>query len=127
MKIEQFKCKWWALTLNNPKIRETDQIMAIINQQIYADFYEVGAIDNCYEFFIIGRENYNMPGKTPHYQMCFKSARPIDFRLVKDIFPRAHIEAARHPQRAYEYCKKGGDYRELAPVPVGDDFRQESY
>lgn len=127
MEIRPFKARWWALTLNNPKIREIEQIAAIMQQQRYADFYESQAYDNQYEFFIAGKEHYNIPGKTPHFQMCFKSAQPMSFRLVKDIFPRAHIEIARCPQSAYQYCKKGGDYRELEPFPILADFKPDTY
>jgi len=42
---------------------------------------------------------------TEHIQAAF-GGKQFRFDSLKKLFPGAHIESAKHPRRAYEYCSK---------------------
>jgi len=60
--------------------------------------------------WIIGKE-VGEECKTPHLQAYCKFRSPKDFKIIKDEFPRSHIEKAKGTVRHnYDYCSKEGDF-----------------
>jgi len=74
--------------------------------------------ENESRYAIIGREVGEQG--TPHLQGYVMFTRAYRFATIKDRFlPRCHIEvAAGSTDRNYDYCSKGGDFREFGERPA---------
>lgn len=82
-----------------------------INNWTDADVAEVNALKDCSEYWVYGEESGEQG--TPHLQgfVRFKSA--TSFNRVKQLLPRAHIEAQKGTcLEAAAYCKKDGIFTE---------------
>lgn len=64
---------------------------------------------NFIQYIIYGNEKSKKG--TKHYQMFIVFRRPVSFKFVKRLFPKAHIEPTRGSfHEANEYCKKQSKY-----------------
>jgi len=54
---------------------------------------------------------------TAHLQGFISFKHPVRFSHLKKLLPAAHIESAKNPSNAIEYCKKDGDFYELGVPP----------
>lgn len=81
------KSRNWQFTLNNYTPEEIETIC-----------------DSKYQY--IFQEETGSEG-TPHLQGMISSANAISFNSVKNLIPRAHIEAAKNKNALINYCQKG--------------------
>jgi len=89
----------FVLTINNPRITDTDAINQLARDR------------DLLAHMVVGNEGYSL-GRTPHYQMavCFKVKK--SWKEVKAMFSRAHIEQLRYDYSlASAYCEKEGLYQ----------------
>ncbi len=87
----------WCFTLNNYTDDEVAKVRAL---QANANFIVYG--------FEIGESG------TPHLQGFIQFKTRYRFSRVRTLlFERAHIEVARHPAEAAEYCRKDGNFEEF--------------
>lgn len=92
----------WVFTLNNP-VPEDE---ARLNQ-----LFE----DNLCDYLVYGRETGE--SGTPHLQGFVAFREKKRFNAAKRLLgARAHLERARRPSEAAEYCKKDGDYEEFGEM-----------
>jgi hypothetical protein len=81
-------------------------------------------------YLVYGVENYNYDwrGKskgTPHFQGCVSFKKPVDFKHVKSILPRAHWESVRTTLRnAADYCKKDGIFTEYGDYTAAENLQK---
>lgn len=80
------------LTINNPTKEEVKTI-----DELYDDD---GVID------LIGQHEEGEQEGTLHIQLLINWKNPRSFNGVKKLFPRAHIEPAKHLVKAAKYCSK---------------------
>lgn len=79
---------YWCFTLNNPEDGELDTLLEGSEKYVYQ--LEAGDEE-----------------KTPHYQGFVKLKKRARFNTVKDLCPRAHIEATKgSAMDNYAYCTK---------------------
>jgi len=67
--------------------------------------YDIGLIEDG----VVAHEGRAL-GKTPHLQMVIRFEVPQEWKYVKSLFPRAHIEVVKNFYAAYHYCTKEGRY-----------------
>lgn len=80
----------WIMTINNPT--EEDKASLI-------------GLDP--EYMIVGREHFNDPDLTPHFQCYIRWKNAKTFPRMKKLFPRAHLKVARGTdQDNKKYCSK---------------------
>lgn len=85
---------------------------ATINNPTDADKSAVKKLECTY--YCIGNEGKD---STPHLQMYLELSKKTSFAKLKQLLPRAHIEARRgSAQQASNYCKKEGDYEEHGTI-----------
>jgi hypothetical protein len=59
------------------------------------------------EYMIVGREHFNDPDKTPHFQCYIRWKNAKTFSRMKKLFPRAHLKVARGTDKDNKkYCSK---------------------
>lgn len=94
------RARGWCFTINN---YTNDDLI---------NFWESDA-----DYGIFGFESGD--NDTPHMQGYMYWTNPIEFRTVKSILPRAHIEKqrAKNPAQAITYCTKESDYYEFGTKP----------
>lgn len=92
----------WSVTINNPT--QTDEYN--ISQARQRGWKVLGQLEK-------GENN------TPHYQLMVKTPQ-VRFSLVKKVFPRAHIEAAKKPQQLAIYVSK--EETRVASLPVSQSM-----
>lgn len=108
------QCRSWVFTLNNPTDEAAGTLLELSEQ---ADV----------DYIVYGREVAPTTG-TVHLQGFISFARRRSFSVVRDALPvGCHVEVARHPRQAAEYCKKEGDYTEYGTFPsdVGQGRRTD--
>lgn len=81
------KSRNWQFTLNNYTPEEIKEIC-----------------DSKYQY--IFQEETGSEG-TPHLQGMISSANAVSFNSIKQLIPRAHIEAAKNKNALINYCQKG--------------------
>lgn len=107
---QQSRSASWCFTLNNYN-DETQRLL-----RLCAESPDVTSL-------IFGRE-VSSTG-TPHLQGFLRFINRKRFRLVQAFLPQgAHLEVARNPGQAYEYCKKDGDFEEFG-TPLVDNSQGE--
>jgi len=82
------KASYWLLTINNPTPEDRQALINpddIIRRAWYQD--EIGETG------------------TLHIQCCLNT-KQVRFAAIKNLFPRAHIEAARNQNACKQYCQK---------------------
>lgn len=102
------KYRHWTFTLNNytkDDIAKLQQLSDTVKYLIYGK--EVGA------------------SGTPHLQGFMSFAGPRRVSAIRSLFDsRAHIEVARDPRAAAQYCRKEGDFVEFGDNPDESRKRQ---
>lgn len=96
----------WCVTINNP----TD-----------VDSYDILPAGCTY--LICGKE-VGASG-TAHFQMFVSFRKQVRRTAVQKVFPRGHLEVARHIQASIDYCKKDGDFCEFGVPPQGSGTRTD--
>lgn len=88
-----------------------------INNYSDVDRPGVDLLASMAEYLIIGKE-IGEEG-TPHYQgYVYFGKNKKAFKQVKELLPRAHIEAAKgSPRQNFDYCSKQGDFEEFGVRP----------
>ncbi len=89
----------WCLTWNNYTEADHLALMTFVK-------------DGC-SSYVIGKEGKDTV--TPHLQGVFVLKKSTRFSALKRIFPLLHWEPCRDLPASRTYCKKEGDYLELAP------------
>lgn len=80
----------WIMTINNPTTADQASLCG----------HEV-------EYMIVGKEHFNDPDKTPHYQCYIRWSNAKTFVRMKKLFPRAHIQVANGSDLDNKkYCSK---------------------
>lgn len=69
--------------------------------------------DLCH-YLVFGREVGE--SGTPHLQGFISFEKKIRHTAIRKLIPGAHVERARLPEEAAEYCKKDGDYEEFGEM-----------
>lgn len=95
------KYRHWTFTLNN----YTDDDVSKLQQ-----------LPSGARYLVYGKEVGD--AGTPHLQgfISFKQVQRV--QRIKDLFDgKAHIEVARNPKCAAQYCKKDGDFKEFGEPP----------
>lgn len=101
------KARWFLLTLNNPtdSPQETPEGLWTAAQGLKAKF-------------LTGQLERGASG-TPHYQFVLWVPENVRCSVIKNVFPRAHIEIVKGtPEQAIEYCTKE-DTRISSPFLFG--------
>lgn len=107
----------FCLTINNPRFIPDLKSIEVLEKNLLSHSI-------CY--MIVGKEGYNMidikyKKRTPHLQMVVVYGVQTSFTIVKNMFPRAHIEPLKGTLKAaVEYCKKEGAYREYGKLPYAE-------
>lgn len=97
------RSRGWCFTINNPTGWDDVDLEKLQNETIY---------------LVYGKEKGTQE-QTVHYQGFCRFAHPVTFKRIKDILPRAHIEAQKGScQQAADYCKKDGDFLEYGELPT---------
>lgn len=80
----------WIMTINNPTNADKASLCGL----------EV-------EYMIVGREHFNDPDLTPHFQCYIRWKNAKTFSRMKKLFPRAHLKVARGTDKDNKkYCSK---------------------
>lgn len=112
------RVKRWCFTLNNYNDAEYQSFFPLSPDGSYG-------LSPLLEYCCIGKEVG--PTGTPHLQgfVCLRKRERLS--ALRAICARAHWEVARTVERAIEYCKKDGDFRELGvkPTEVGQGKRSD--
>ena len=88
--LNHCRSRSWVMTINNP----TEDDKALL------DALEA-------EYMIVGREHFNDPDLTPHFQCYIRWKYAKSFLKMKKMFPKAHIEVAGGgDQHNKKYCSK---------------------
>lgn len=94
-----------------PPRRRLRSVCLTINNYSNEEYLMV--LDHCKtkcKNYIIGKE-VGTENKVNHLQIYFQYNNPVEFKSIKSLFPRAHIEPAKgKPSDNYKYCSKDGDY-----------------
>lgn len=108
----------WCFTLNN-----WEQCPGIHEQ--YEEMVATGVAKG----FILGKEVGE--SGTPHLQSVVRFHQPRTFNWVRDTLRCAttnaypHVEPARYPKKAIEYCKKDGDFRIMGEIESNQGKRTD--
>lgn len=86
------KTRMYLLTINNPTEEEVDTIEELHDDDLVVD--------------LIGQYEKGEKEGTLHIQLLINWKNPRTFNGVKKLFPRAHIEPAKHLVKAAKYCWK---------------------
>lgn len=92
----------WIFTWNNP-IGFIEEVQSMATEQGAKTF--TGQLEK--------GEN-----ETPHFQFFLQFDHPRAWTTLKKVFPKCHIEAAKCPFQAYQYCQKA-ETRVDGPVSFG--------
>lgn len=86
-----------------------------INNPVDQDIADVLDLQFKVSYLVVGDE----VGKdgTPHLQGYCYFKGPRTFKAVKNMLPRAHIEAAKSTTKAAAYCRKDGSFYEFGEEP----------
>lgn len=96
-KCRRIRARGWCFTINNP-ISEDFEILAHIK-------YNLPEIQYCF-----GLEG-TTADKTTHIQGFVYFQHPQEFKKVKSVFDRGHIEKAKgNKKQNYNYCSKEGNF-----------------
>lgn len=105
------RAKNWTFTLNNYSPREVE---------IVKDLGNAGHV----EYLVFGREIGD--SGTPHLQGFIMLKQRIRMSALKSaISDRVHLEVAKFPKNAAEYCKKDGDYEEFGSFDAHQGKRSD--
>lgn len=100
--VREVQAKLWTFTLNNYTEEEKEVILSLYPQTA--------------KYMVCGYEEGE--NGTPHIQGFISFVDKKRFQQVKRfIGERAHIEKAKHPKEAAEYCKKDGVFDEKGENP----------
>jgi len=103
------RAKNWAFTLNNYGPEDEQRLQSLGGEVVY---------------LIAGREVGD--SGTPHLQGYVSFRARKRFAQAKALIGgNPHIEVARNPNAAIEYCKKDGDFFEVGAVPEGAGSRND--
>lgn len=106
------KSRGWCFTINNPT--EWDEVDC-------EKLEDSGAI-----YYVYGKEKGECG--TPHLQGFVRYKNPISFNRIRQLLPRAHVEAQKGScVDASTYCKKDGDYKEWGDIPTGKRTSDERW
>lgn len=94
--VLQSRC--WCFTINNYTNHDTERLTALESS-------------DCIEYVIFAKEVGE--SGTPHYQGFVKFTSKKRLNGVKRIIGDCHLEVARNPGAAIQYCKKDGDFTEF--------------
>lgn len=105
------RSRGWCWTINNPTGWDTADVEKLIEGAQYV----------CY-----GRETGDTG--TPHWQgFCYFQERK-SFRQLRELLPRAHLEAQRGScEQAIQYCEKDGDFSEWGQRPRGPKGQKNAW
>lgn len=103
------KHRAWVFTWNNYTDEDVETATAVCNEASFAVFgFETGECG------------------TPHLQGYVRFKNPRAFSTVRTDLLGAHVEPARgSAQSNFEYCSKGGDYRQFGNMPAGQGKRSD--
>lgn len=106
------RSRGWCWTINNPDGWDTANLEDLVSKAQYV----------CY-----GRETGDRE-QTYHWQgYCYFRERK-SFAQVKEILPRAHLEAQKGScEQAIAYCEKDGDFREFGKRPTGPKGQKDKH
>lgn len=94
----------WCFTLNNYNEDQITAIVALENEDLVS-------------YCVFGKEIGDTGTKHLQGYICF--TKRMLLKGVKDyIGGNPHVEVARHPQKAADYCKKDGDFIEFGEPPA---------
>lgn len=107
--MDSRRSRGWCFTINNHAQADHEAVAAASEEAVYV---------------VVGRE----VGKegTPHIQgyMYFKTLKSL--KQVKQLLPRAHLEAQKGSfEDAIDYCKKDGDWHEVGEAPMSKKRKGE--
>jgi hypothetical protein len=92
----------WVFTLNNYNVQDEGHLASLVENGVA-------------EYLVYGREVGE--NGTAHLQGFVRFVERKRLVAVRSaISPRAHLEVAKHPQQARDYCKKDGDFVEFGTI-----------
>lgn len=107
--VRNGSAKNWTFTLNNPTPGDEQRLQALGDPVVY---------------LIAGREVGD--SGTPHLQGYVSFSVRKRLAQVKTVLGNnPHVEVARNPNAAIEYCKKDGDFFEVGEAPTGSGARSD--
>lgn len=96
----------WVFTLNNYTVQDEGHLASLVENGLA-------------QYVIYGREVGE--NGTPHLQGFVRFVERKRLVAVRGLIStRAHLEVAKHPQQARDYCKKDGDFFEFGTI----DFKR---
>lgn len=105
------RAKHWCFTLNNPTPVDVEYIDKL-------------GVSSSVSYLVYGHEVGE--SGTPHLQGFVSFNERIRLQPAKAmISSQAHLECAKFPEKAAEYCKKDGDFREFGKLEVKKGKRSD--
>ena len=103
----------WVFTLNNYTVEDEGRVAALVENGVAS-------------YVIYGRE-VGASG-TPHLQGFVRFMERKRLVAVREaVGVRAHVEVAKHPSHAVEYCKKDGQFFEFGTIEFRKTGRRDEF
>jgi len=103
----------WVFTLNNYTLHDEGHLASLVENGVA-------------EYLIYGREVGE--SGTPHLQGFVRFLERKRLVAVRSALgSRAHVEVAKHPQQARDYCKKDGDFVEFGTIEFKRSGKRDEF